>query len=213
MNCCSQEGTDRLFSRISAKHERRFRRRGLDRAQRHLLKGLSRAGVHGKTILDIGCGVGGLHLTLLRQGAASAVGVDISEGMIQRARALAGNLRVEDQVRYLRGDFLDLTGDIASSDIVMLDKVVCCYPDVDRLTAASIAKSKEVYALSYPRKSFLGWVAFGVPAFLGRLFRWSFRSYYHKPAKIIRRVTKEGFNEVYSAATWIWEVRVFRRNV
>jgi SAM-dependent methyltransferase len=213
MNCCSVEGTDRFFSRTATAYEKKFKIGGVDHVQRLILKGLKEAGVRGKTVLDIGCGVGNLHLTLLQQGAARAVGVEISEGMIKRAEGLANNLKLRDRVDYVRGDYVELAERIDRSDIVVLDKVVCCYAEPERLIAASTAKCKQLYAVSYPRDSFLGRVAMGIPALLGRVLRWSFHPYYHPPGLLLGAITHEGLTEVFSESTWIWQVRVFRRVV
>jgi 2-polyprenyl-3-methyl-5-hydroxy-6-metoxy-1,4-benzoquinol methylase len=210
MNCCSVEGTDRFFSRTAAAYEKKFKISGVDRVQQLILKGLKEAGVRDKTVLDIGCGVGNLHLTLLQQGATRAVGVEISEGMIERAERLANNLKLRDRVNYVRGDFVELAERIDQSDIVMLDKVVCCYAEPERLIAASTAKCKQLYVVSYPRDSFLGRVAMGVPALLGKVLRWSFHPYYHPPSLLLAAITRDGLTEVFSGATWIWQVRVFR---
>ncbi len=210
MTCCSVEGTNRYFSKSAAVYEKKFKSGGLDRVQRLIFKGLSEAGVEGTTLLDIGCGVGNLHLTLLKEGAKTAVGVEASEGMIAHARAIARDLGLSERVDYKLGDFVNLAGVVASSDIVLLDKVVCCYEEPERLIAASTARCKQLYVVSYPRDSFLGRVAMGIPALLGRVLRWSFHPYYHPPALLKRAIIGEGFAEIYSAVTWIWQVRIFR---
>ena len=50
------------------------------------MEGVRKEPFASKEILDIGCGVGALHITLLHEGAAAATGIDISEGMLQQAK-------------------------------------------------------------------------------------------------------------------------------
>ncbi|MBI3005045.1 MAG: methyltransferase domain-containing protein, partial [Ignavibacteriales bacterium] len=89
-SCCqthpAQEGTNKFFSRWSKKYAKRFKKGKLEKVQQHLLEGVRTEPVASKEILDIGCGVGSLHMTLLAEGASKAIGVDISEGMLDQAR-------------------------------------------------------------------------------------------------------------------------------
>lgn len=73
--------------------------------------------VVGKRVIDIGCGTGRHAIRLARAGA-DVVGVDFSEGMLERARSKAGNTGV----RFVRHDIgTALPFGSASFDVVM-----CC---------------------------------------------------------------------------------------
>ena len=104
------------------------------------MRGIELSPLTGKSILEIGCGVGGLHLTMLKHGASSAVGIDISEGMIEGAKQLSKELGCENRTQYLLGDVVQINGTIADADIVILDKVVCCYENIDALMTTSLSK-------------------------------------------------------------------------
>src|SRR5712692_6117819 len=127
MDCCPAEGTDKFFSRWSNTYRKRFQKKGLEKGQKYLVEGITKSPIISKTILEIGCGVGALHLSLLQRGAAASVGIDIAEGMINEARQLSRDLDLEPQARYYVGDFVTMDGEIPLSDITILDKVVCCY--------------------------------------------------------------------------------------
>lgn len=62
--------------------------------------------MQGKRVVDLGCGFGWFCRWAREAGAASVLGIDVSENMLARARAET----VDDAVRYVRGDleFLDL---------------------------------------------------------------------------------------------------------
>ena len=67
MNCCDHtHAAQRCFGFLSKLYARRYRRKGLDQAQRFLLEELVQSGVGGKTLLEIGCGVGGAASDLTR---------------------------------------------------------------------------------------------------------------------------------------------------
>ncbi len=212
MGCCSSsDGMDRFFSRGSARYAKRFRRKGPDKTSRLLLQNLSRSGVASKRVLDIGCGTGGIHLSLLQSGAAFAEGVDVSLGMLEQAGALATELGVRNRVRYTHGDFAALSNVIEEADIVVLDKVLCCYADPFLLIRESTKKAKALLALSYPRSSWIAAVGFGFMHWLGGVLGWSFRPFYHDPGSLGCAVERNGFGEVFSGQTLIWQLKVYER--
>ena len=71
--CCNRDAYDETFGdRFARRVARRCRRRGLDRTRRRLVDFLSAHGLEGRTVLEIGGGVGEVHLELLRRGARVA---------------------------------------------------------------------------------------------------------------------------------------------
>lgn len=210
MDCCTV-GIDKFFSKWAARYSRRFRRKGLEKIQKHLVEGITVTEVTSKSILDIGCGVGALHLTLLQRGAASATGIDVAEGMIVKAKELAAELRLSERTTYHVGDFVSMDGTIEPTDITVLDKVVCCYADIDSLLDHSLEKTREIYALSFPRDWFPVRWGFRFQILLGLLLKWSFRPYWHDWEAVCGRIEAASFRETYRSTTLIWTGVVFRR--
>ena len=62
--------------------------------------------VHGKSLLDIGCGSGVYSTELARRGAKRVLGLDFSGPMLDIARASAREARVEGATDFLQGEFL-----------------------------------------------------------------------------------------------------------
>lgn len=213
--CCTndafREGANSFFSRNAGMYARRFRKRGLERVQKLLLYGVRAEQTRDTTILDIGCGVGALHLTLLKEGAARATGVDISEGMINRAKNFSNDLGVAQRATYIVGDFVEVAEQIQESDITLLDKSVCCYEDIDALVRTSTAKTKSLYALTHPKENFFMEFAFKSHISLARLFNWKFHPFWHDWQKLIENIERNGFELRYSEATPMWQVLVFKR--
>ena len=75
--------------------------------------------VRGKTILDLPCGDGTYARALARRGAASVLGVDLSSGMVERARM--SERAAPLGIRYQVGDAASL-GTLGAFDLV-----VACY--------------------------------------------------------------------------------------
>ncbi len=214
-SCCNVPGTteptNKFFSRWSKRYAKRFRKGGLEKTQRYILEGIRKEPITAKRILDIGCGVGSLHLTLLKEGAATATGVDISEGMISQAKKLAADFQLQDRINYVLGDFVREAPSVQDADLTILDKVVCCYEDYDALITASTAKTRAIYALSHPRKNILVESVFKLQIFLNKLFHAAFHPFWHDWTAIHKLILTKHFELIYSNSTIAWQVLVYRR--
>src|SRR6478752_4840168 len=82
--------------------------------------------------------------------------------------------RHAERVRYLDGDFVALADRVEPADLVALDRVICCYPDMTALVGRSAALARRRYGVVYPRDTWLGRVGFVVLNSWLRLSRSSF---------------------------------------
>jgi SAM-dependent methyltransferase len=213
MNCCCPHSVsaNRLFSFFARRYRKRFARKGFEASQKQLLTGLQQAGFGGKMVLEIGSGVGHLHQTLLERGAQSAVGIDLASSMIEEAEAWAEERGLSDRTRYYQADFMTMEEMLGPADVVILDKVVCCYPDADGLVHKSLSKTRQVYALTYPRDRWYVRAGIDFGAFLMKLLRSDFRPYLHDPIRVEQWITESGFKKTYTANTLIWLTQVFEK--
>ena len=173
------------------------------------MAGLEQVGYREASVLDIGCGVGPLHQSLLEQGASGAVGIDIATTMLSEARAWADERGLGDRVDYVEGDFMTLDEQVDSADICLLDKVVCCYPDADTLVHRSLGKTRRVYALTYPRDRWFVRLAMGSSALFFWLIRSSFRPYVHDPKQIETWIREQDFTKKFQDTTPMWLTQVY----
>ncbi len=175
------------------------------------MAGLAEAGFAGARVLEIGSGVGHLHQSLLEQGAASAVGIDLAPRMIEEAERWAADRGLADRTRYIEGDFMALVQAVEPADVTVLDKVVCCYPDADGLVHRSLEKTGRVYALTFPRNRW--YLRFGAALAGGfmKVVRSDFRPYVHDPVRLEGWVGAAGFRKCYEATTPIWLTQVYVR--
>jgi hypothetical protein len=213
MACCDHcLDAESFFSRRAARRDlRRYRRRGPSPLTRRLLGMLRQEGVKGASLLDVGGGVGAIQHELLGEGLARAVHVDASAAYLAVAREEGVRRGTLGRVEQHHGDFVDLAPELGRVEIVTLDRVVCCYPDMPRLVATSTAAATRLYALSYPRQR-RGTAAFMALANLYfRLRRSAFRTYLHPPARIDEEIRRHGFRRVAASRTLIWEAALYRR--
>ena len=212
-SCCSDGccGTDRFFSKMAGMFDRQYRKHGLEKIQRSALAGVRPELKSGARILDIGCGVGALHLALLQEGAAQAIGVEISKGMLERARRHAEELGFKEKTVYIQGDFVERCSEIPVSDVTILDKVVCCYADIASLLESSAHATSQLLVITHPRKNLIGTALFKSHIALARLFRFSFHPYWHDWDAMRATITGHGFELVFASSTALWQALVFKR--
>jgi SAM-dependent methyltransferase len=212
MPCAHCVAVESTFGDRSAERRREdLRRHGLERTTKWLVETLEDEGVDGTSVMDIGAGLGGITLRLLESGAASATLVEASSAFLNAARREAAERGLDDRVSWRHGDFVELAPDLGPADVVTLDRVICCYPDMPNLVALSSARAEKLYGLVIPRRTWwtrLG--AWGINTVLW-LSRNAFRVFVHPPATVEAIVEANGHEVVYRRQDSIWQVVVFRR--
>lgn len=102
MTCCCPHSRSggRVFSFFARHYRKRFSKKGFEPSQQQLMAGLQLVGFADASVLEIGSGVGHLHLTLLEQGAKSATGIDLAPKMIEEAENWSKQRGLADRVQY-----------------------------------------------------------------------------------------------------------------
>ena len=213
MSCCcphSQSG-GKFFSFFAKSYRRRFEKKGFEVSQQQLIEGITQANYSDKTLLEIGCGVGHLHQSLLEQGAISAVGIELASEMLTEAIDWAKQRSLDNKTKYLEGDFIEIASTVEPADIVIMDKVVCCYPDADALIHRSLEKCRETIALTYPRKIWYTKMGTQTLALIMKLLGSSFRPYVHDPSQIEKWITEQGFKKTVQSQTFVWLTQIYQK--
>jgi hypothetical protein len=209
---CQCQGIESVFDqRLAATQLERVRRKGALKTTRFLIEALRSRGVQDRTLLDIGGGVGIVHHELLVSGAKEATDVDASSAYVQAAKSEAERRGLAGRVRYLYGNFLDLAGDILPADIVTLDRVICCFDDMQGLVAASAEKARILYGLVYPRDEW--WTRLGIRLMnlVRKIRRDPFRVFAHGTRAVESVLHARGFVRTYLREAGLWQVAVFSR--
>src|SRR5437660_205162 len=182
MTCCQPDSCDAVFSEKRASNDlKRYRKKGPDKTTRLLLDALKADGVAGQTLLDIGGGFGFPGQELLAAGARSAVHVDAAQASLRVAANETDRRGHAGRVQFLLGDFVALAGDIQPADVVILDRVICCYPDMTALVTLSADRARQVYGATFPRETWLTKIVAVWINVLFRIRRNPFRFYVHPP--------------------------------
>jgi SAM-dependent methyltransferase len=206
------------FDEWAAHTASRARKRGVGAPiTGRLVSALARQGLEHRTVLDVGCGTGDLALASLQRGAERASGIDLAPGAIDQARTLAGERGLADRASFAVGD--GAVEPLTRHDVVALNRVLCCYPRVDRLLANSLGATGSVYAYTAP-------VHTGTMGLLNRVFvamsnRWyrlrarkfrGFQAFVHDLDAVDRTIAAAGFRRVHvSRERVVWQLAVFSR--
>ena len=213
MSCCRHcQGLDSLFDDKNAKKElKAYRRKGPSKTTQILIDVLKAENVAGMSLLDIGGGVGAIQHELLNAGVSNSTHVDASASYLEASRQEAERLGHTNNVAYAFGNFVDLAPEIQPTDIVTLDRVICCYPDMPALVNLSAARAKTFYAVVYPRDTW--WMKLGMAAinFGSWLLRKPYRFFVHPTAAVNTIVQNNGLQQLIRRKTFIWQVVVYNR--
>lgn len=204
ISCCFDQESQKMFDD--------YRKKGLSDTAVAIAEAVSKGGLQGSTVLEIGCGFGALSMELVERGASAAVGLDLSPKMIRIAKALAAEKGLSGSISFRLED--GAAAKLPPSGIVILDTVLCCYPDMTALVENSSAVAEGYYAISIPDDR--RFVTRAMKLFLplqSLLFRRDrFRFFIHPSRRIVETLEAKGFKLVSrSPASWIWSVFVFRR--
>jgi len=168
-------------------------------------------GVDGSVVLDIGAGVGAVHLALLEAGASRAVDVDASREYLAAARDEARRRSLDDRVEHHYGDVVELAAELPSADVVTLDSVICCYPYLPTLLEAAVRSRPRLVGLTYPHDAW--WMRTFTRAYNARhaLAGSPVRYFVHRHRTVRRLLADAGYAEIHEGGVLVWRVSVYRR--
>jgi predicted RNA methylase len=211
-SCCSPGDYDRIFTPASAESDARaYRRKGLGGEARRITREVKARGIAGRSVLEVGGGVGAIQVELLRAGASRATNVELSSAYEAAARRLLEDAHVADRATRHVADFVTGASRIGVADAVILQRVVCCYPDADALVSAAAAHARDVLVLTLPVRRW--WMHFARVAInLWPRIRGSrFRFFLHRTATVVSAAERDGMRLEERHAGLVWQMLVFTR--
>jgi hypothetical protein len=207
MSCCDPRGCDQFFNRGFARRvARRYRKRGLDRTARRMVAFLERQGVSGASVLEVGGGVGEIQIELLRRGADRTLNLELSPGYDSEAAELLRENGFEARSERRLHDIAIEPDAVAPADVVVLNRVVCCYPDYERLLGAAGARAQRLFVFSYPRSNVLVRLVLGAQNLVFRISRREFRVFVHPPAAMLAVLAEHGLRVEFAHKGLAWQV-------
>jgi len=212
-SCCSgfPASVQSVFdARVAEGDLKSYHRKGPSATVRLMRDAVRDAG-GGETVLDVGAGIGALSFELLAAGFRHSTIVDASTAYLATARAEARRRGVADQVAFHEGDFVGLGDGLAPADVVVMNRVVCCYPEYAPLLEQALRHSRRLFAMSYPRDRWFVRIGIGLENALRALRRNPFRAFMHPPAAMAALAARHGFRRVHESVTLLWRVELYAR--
>ena len=214
MDACGCDGFASIFDEATARRDRdRYHRDGPDRTTRLLLELLTPYRSSGSSVLDIGGGIGIVDLELLRAGAGHATLVDASTAYLAVARDEASRAGLLDRIDFVEGDCVRRAASIDRADVVTLDRVICCYPDMEALVAESAGRARTAYGIVLPRDRRGARWAIALNNAWYRARGKAYRGFVHSTARVDEIAAANGLRLRAERRTWIWRVAVYDRTV
>jgi len=213
-DCCTPKGYRWVFSERSARAEaKRYRRKGLDATSQRIFDVVKKAGVEGRTVLEVGGGIGAIQIELLKAGAARAISVELTPTYEEEAAALLREAGLEERVERRIMDFAAAGAEVEGADIVIMNRVICCYPDMPRLAGAASDHTRELLVMSFPKGSWWMRVGLAVVNTVFRITRREFQIFVHPPKLILATGEQHGLRTVHDDAGVFWSIAALRRAV
>ena len=210
--CCDSRGCDRLFgARFAKRMATRYRKRGLDKTAQTIVEMVAQGGVQGATVLEIGGGVGEIQLELLRRGAASATNLELSPGYEPEAAALIEDAGLGGRVHRRLIDIATDPAAVEPADIVVLHRVVCCYPDVAKLLGAAADHARSQLVFSHPPRNAVSRAVVGTQNLLFRAVGREFRTFAHSPDAMLAVLAEHGLQLSAAHSGRMWQVAAVSR--
>ena len=210
--CCRAAYEDIFDEKLARRDARRYRRKGLDTAARAIVGFVADEGVEDQRVLEVGGGVGALQLELLAAGAATTENVELSPGYEAAARELARERGVDDRVERRLGDFVASASEVGDADVVLLHRVVCCYPDLEALLGAAADHARRRLVLTYPPHNPASRGVVSLLNLVQRLRRHEFRVFVWPRKEIERVAESRGLARVREGrASTLWRWAAFER--
>jgi 2-polyprenyl-3-methyl-5-hydroxy-6-metoxy-1,4-benzoquinol methylase len=210
--CCNPRGCDGFFTpRLARRAAKRYREKGLDKKARRMVAFLEQQGIDGATVLEVGGGVGELQIELLKKGAARTVNLELSPAYDEEAMGLLREAGVEGRAERRLHDLAADPEAIEPADVVVLHRVVCCYPDYERLLGAAAEHARRLLIFSYPPRNAVSRLLIAAQTLFFRLRRIKFRTFAHPPTRMLAVLEERGLRRTYAYHPLVWQIAGLER--
>ena len=164
-------------------------------------------------MLEIGGGVGEIQIELLKRGAAHATNVELVDSYEpEAARLLHAEGLTERATRY-RLDFATHPDSVEPADIVVLHRVVCCYPDHQALLTAAADHARRLLVFTHPPRDPASRLFVAIQNQAFRATGHTFSTHLHPPGDMLTTLTNQGLKPTYRRRGLIWRVVGMERSL
>ncbi len=162
-------------------------------------------------MLEVGGGIGAIQIELLKAGAARASSIELTPTYEEVAARLVDEAGFSGRVDRKVMDFADAAGQLEAADVVIMNRVICCYPDMPRLAGAAADHARRLLVMSYPKRAW--WTTAGLA--IANVILWAtrreFHIFLHRPGQILATSERHGLKRVLDDPGLLWTVAALSR--
>lgn len=171
---------------------------------------LRSVGLRGLTALEVGGGVGAIQIELLKAEAEHTTNIELSSGYEHEAAALLHEHDLEGRVTRRLTDFA-ADDAVEPVDVVVMHRVVCCYPDPERLVGAAAAHARRWLVFSYPPDNFVSRAVMPLLNLWCVVRRVDFRAYIHPRRLLLDVARRNGLELIIDRRSGLWRYAALER--
>ena len=210
--CCRPDDYDKVFDEKHARSKARdYARKGLGGDSQRIVDLVRGRLPAGYSVLEIGGGIGEIQLELLKDGAARTLNVELATQYERVADEMIRDRGLADRVERRLGDFVREARTIPTADVVIMNRVVCCYPDLEALVGAAADHARHYMVMTFPVDRW--WIRCGLAAantFLA-IRRSTFRGYAHATNAVISVAERRALRLSAHRRGLIWQLVALER--
>jgi hypothetical protein len=190
---------------------RRYERKGLDDTAERMVGFLRERGIDGASLLEIGGGIGAIQVELLRMGAARATNLELSPEYETAAHELLRERGLGDRVDRRLGDVVSDPELAGPADAVIMHRVVCCYPDYERLLAAAGRSARRLLVFSHPPRNAVSRLFIAAENVVWKILGREYRAFAHPPSEMLEVLERGGLRRSFTHHTLVWQIAGLER--
>ena len=164
-----------------------------------------------KTLLEVEGGIGAIEIELLRAGMGRAVNVELTPTYESAASELILEAGLGDRVERRVMDFTEADTSVEAADVVVMNRVICCYSDMPKLASAAAVRAKGMLVMSFPNYRLWTRLGLTIVNLVFRVIRMQFRVFLHPPVRILAAVEHRGFKTRLNQPGLIWQIVALER--
>jgi 16S rRNA G966 N2-methylase RsmD len=197
--------------RFARRMASRYRKRGLDRTARRMVEYVVSRGMKECSVLEVGGGIGEIEIELLKRGAGRAVNLELSPAYDAEAERLLAEAGLEGRAERRVHDIAIDPDAVEQADIVVLHRVVCCYPDYAKLLGVAADHARRQLVFSHPPRNPVSRAVVATQNLLLRLGGREFRVFAHPPDAMLAVLAEHGLRPTVAHSGPVWQVAAASR--
>jgi len=167
--------------------------------------------VDGCTVLEVGGGIGAIQIELLRAGASGATSIELTPTYETVANELLQESGLTNVVKRRVVDFVAAAADVAPADVVVLNRVVCCYQDMPTLVGLAADHTNGLLVMSFPKSRWWTRLTVALMNLALGVTRREFHVFVRPSADIRRAAEVHGLKTLVDRPGFFWQTVALER--